>query len=87
MPNFNSATLLGNCVSKPELRHVPSGTAVCSITIAINHKYRDDAGNTKEDTAFVDVTLWGKLAQVCAQYVQIGDPVFYSGSAAHRDLG
>lgn len=79
MPNFNSATVLGNCVQKSELRHVPSGAAVCSITMAINHQYRDDAGKLKEDTTYVDVTLWGKLAEVCAQYVQIGDPIFIQG--------
>jgi single-strand DNA-binding protein len=70
---------MGNCVRDPELRNTSSGTAVCGITIAINHKYTTDSGEKREDSTFVDVTLWGRLAEICGEYVHKGDPVFIQG--------
>jgi single-strand DNA-binding protein len=79
MPNFNSCTLMGNAVRDPELRNTSSGTAVCGITVAINHKYTTDSGEKREDSTFVDVTLWGRLAEICGEYVHKGEPVFIQG--------
>ena len=47
--------------------------------MAINRKYKDDSGQEKQDTAFVDVTVWGRLAEIANEYVHKGDPVFIQG--------
>jgi single-strand DNA-binding protein len=79
MPNYNSVVIVGNAVRDPELRNTSSGTALCNITIAINHKYTTDSGEKREDSTFVDVTLWGRLAEIAGQYLHKGEPVFIQG--------
>src|ERR1700730_13328495 len=79
MPNCNSVTLMGNCTRDPELRQTPGGAKVCEIGLAISHKYTTDDGQKREDTTWVDVTLWSRLAEIAAQYLHKGAPVFIQG--------
>jgi single-strand DNA-binding protein len=79
MPNLNSVHLIGNCTRDPELRYTPNGTAICDIGVAINRSYTSDDGQKREDTTFVDVTLWARVAEIAAQYLKKGAPVFIDG--------
>ncbi|MBI5760053.1 MAG: single-stranded DNA-binding protein [Planctomycetales bacterium] len=80
MSSFNKVILVGNLTRDPELRHIPSGTAVTEIGLAINRYWFDKQSNTrKEETTFVDVTLWGRDAEVAAEYLTKGRSVLIEG--------
>ncbi len=79
MPNLNRVMLMGNLTRDPELRRTPKGTAVCDIGLAINRYYSRDDGQRGEDTTFVDVTLWGRQAEVVAEYCGKGRPLYVEG--------
>ncbi|MCH8970062.1 MAG: single-stranded DNA-binding protein [Planctomycetes bacterium] len=79
MSSFNRVVLVGNLTRDPELRHIPSGTAVTDIGLAINDKRKDSNGNWVEETTFVDVTLWAKTAEVVCQYLKKGSSCLIEG--------
>jgi single-strand DNA-binding protein len=79
MPNLNQVNLIGNCTRDPELRYTPKGTAITDINLAINRSWKDERGQKQEETTFVEVTLWAKVAEVAAEYCHKGDPLFVSG--------
>ena len=76
---FNRVLLIGNLTRDPELRYTPSNTAVADIGLAVNRTYRDASGETQEDVTFVDITVWGRSAENCSQYLSKGSPVFVEG--------
>jgi len=71
--------LAGNLTRDPEVRFTAKGTPVTDIGLAMNRVYSTDAGEKKEETTFVDVTLWGRQAEVAGQYLQKGRSVFIEG--------
>jgi len=80
MASLNKVLLMGNLTRDPELRYIPSGTAVAEFGLAINREYQDKgSGEKKEDVCFVDITVWGKQAEICNQYLTKGRPVFVEG--------
>ena len=79
MSSFNRVILVGNLTRDPELRHIPSGTAVTDIGMAINDKRKDASGNWVEETTFVDVTLWARTAEVACEYLSKGSSVLIEG--------
>jgi len=79
MANLNKVMLIGNLVADPELRYTPKGTAVTDIGMAMNRQWTNDQGQRQEETTFVDVTLWGRQAEVAGQYLSKGRPVFIEG--------
>lgn len=79
MPSFNSVTLMGNLTRTPELRYLPKGTAVARCSLAINRKWRTEAGEEREEVTFVDCDAWGKTAETLAKYCAKGDPLFITG--------
>jgi single-strand DNA-binding protein len=79
MANLNKVMLIGNLTRDPELRYTPKGTAVAEIGMAINRVRTDDQGQRQEDTTFVDVTLWGRQAELAQQYLSKGRPVYIEG--------
>jgi single-strand DNA-binding protein len=79
MASFNRVILLGNLTRDPELRYVPSGTAVTDIGLAVNDRRKSADGQWVEDTTFVDVTLWGRTAEVAGEYLSKGSPVLIEG--------
>jgi single-strand DNA-binding protein len=79
MANLNRVLLIGNLTRDPELRYTPKGTAVTEIGLAINRIYSGEDGEKKEETTFVDVTLWARQAEVASQYLKKGRPVFIEG--------
>ena len=80
MPNYNKCLLMGNLTRDPELKQTPNNQSVAQIGIALNRKYKDRDGNMQEeDTTFVDCEAWGRTAEVMAQYLSKGRPVFVEG--------
>jgi single-strand DNA-binding protein len=79
MPNLNKVMLMGNVTRDPEIKYTPKGTAVTELGIAVNRQYTADNGEKREDTTFVDVTLWGRQAEIAAEYLKKGRPVFIEG--------
>jgi single-strand DNA-binding protein len=76
--NFNKVILLGNLTRDIELRHTQSGQALAKFGMAINRKYSVN-GEQKESTCFVDLTAWGRQAEVLNQYVKKGSQLFVEG--------
>jgi len=79
MGNLNKVMLIGNVTRDPELRYTPKGSAVTEIGMAINRYYNSEDGERREETTFVDVTLWGRQAEVACQYLKRGRPVYIEG--------
>jgi single-strand DNA-binding protein len=79
MANFNKVLLLGNVTRDPEVRYTPKGSAVCDLGLAVNRAYTTDSGEKREEVTFVDVTLWGRTAEVAGEYAKKGRPIFIEG--------
>lgn len=79
MASFNRVILLGNLTRDPELRYIPSGTAVTEIGLAVNDRYKNSSGEWVEEVTFVDVTLWARTAEVATEYLSKGSPVLIEG--------
>lgn len=79
MSNFNKVYLMGNLTRDPELRHTPKGQAVAKLSMAVNRKWRTDAGEDREEVTFVDIDVWGKAAETISQYCKKGRPLFVEG--------
>lgn len=78
MASFNKVLLMGNLTRDPELRYTASGAAVASFGLAVNRKYK--AGDEwKDEVCYVDITVWAKQAENCAEYLHKGSPVFLEG--------
>ncbi len=75
MASFNRVILVGNLTRDPEVRYTPSGTAVCDIGIAVNERRKSSTGEWVEEVVYVDVTLWGRTAEVAGEYLTKGSPV------------
>jgi single-strand DNA-binding protein len=84
MANLNRVFLMGNLTRDPELRYIPSGSAVASFGLAVNRIYRSQDGERKEEVCFVDIVTWGKTAENCANYLTKGRPVFIEGRLQFR---
>lgn len=76
--NLNKVLLMGNLVADPEVRTTPKGTQVCELRLAINRFIGGD-GERREETTFLDVTCWGRTAEVAGQYLGKGRSVFVEG--------
>jgi single-strand DNA-binding protein len=79
MANLNRVIIMGNLTRDPELRYTPKGTAVGEIGIAINRVWNNEQGQRQEETTFVDVTLWGRQAELAQQHLGKGSCVFIEG--------
>ena len=79
MANLNKVMLIGNLTRDPEIKYTPKGSAVADIGLAINRNYTLDSGEKREETIFVDVVLWGRLAELAGQYLKKGRSVFIEG--------
>ena len=78
MANVNKVILIGNLTRDPEVKFTPKGTAVSQISLAINRKYKVGE-EAKEETTFVDVELWGRLAEIAGDYAKKGNPLYIEG--------
>ena len=80
MASFNRVILLGNLTRDPQVRYTPGGTAVSEIGLAVNRTWFDQKTNSRrEEVTFVDVTLWGRQAEVAGEYLSKGRQVLIEG--------
>ena len=79
MASHNEVILVGNLTRDPELRYLQTGTPVCSFGMAMSEKFKGQDGSMREDTCFVDVTFFGRTAEVCNEYLSKGANVFVRG--------
>lgn len=84
MANLNRVMLIGNLTRDPELRYVPSGTAVANFSLAVNRLYTSQSGEKKKETCFTRVVVWGRMAEVCGEYLAKGSAVFVEGRLQSR---
>jgi len=77
--SFNRVILLGNLTRDIEIKYLQSGMAVAEIGIAVNDRRKDQSGQWIEETTFVDVTLWGRTAEVAGEYLGKGSPILVEG--------
>lgn len=82
--SLNKVFIMGNLTRDPELRYVPSGTAVANFTVAVNRVYKDKTGAKKDEVSFIRVVVWGKIAEVCGEYLTKGRPVLVEGRLQSR---
>ena len=83
--NINRVVLVGNLTRDPELRHTPSGTAVCSLRLAVNSRRKDQSGQWVDKPNYFDITVWGQQGESCAQYLSKGRPVAVDGRLEWRE--
>jgi single-strand DNA-binding protein len=79
MANLNKVFLIGNVARDPELRYLQSGVAVLDLRLAVNRRTRSEDGTWGDEATFLDVTVWRKQAEACAEYLSKGRPVFVEG--------
>jgi len=79
MADFNRVILMGRLTRDVELKYTQSGLAVTEIGVAASDRRKNQAGEWIEETVFVDVTLWGRTAEVASEYLSKGSPIFIEG--------
>ncbi len=79
MASYNRVILLGNITRDPELRFIPNGMAVVDIGLAVNDRRKDASGNWFDEPTFVDVTLFGRNAEIVCEYTKKGSPILIEG--------
>ncbi|MBL7158020.1 MAG: single-stranded DNA-binding protein [Candidatus Omnitrophica bacterium] len=82
--SLNKVLLMGNLTRDPELRYIPSGTAVASFDLAVNRVYSSQSGEKKKEVSYIRIVTWGRRAEVCGEYLAKGSPVFVEGRLRSR---
>lgn len=85
MLNLNKVMLVGNLTRDPEIRYLPSNQAVADLRLAVNRRYRTATGEDRDETCFVNVTVWGKQAETCKNYLAKGAPVMVEGRLRYEE--
>lgn len=83
--NINRVVLVGNLTRDPELKHLASGTALCSLRIAVNTRRKDESGQWTDKPNYFDISVWGNQGESCAQYLAKGRPVAIDGRLEWRE--
>lgn len=81
---FNKVVLMGNLTRDVEMRTTPSGQSVGNFSLAVSRSWKDQNGQTQEQTSFINCVAWGKPGEIIAQYVQKGSPLLVSGRLDQR---
>jgi single-strand DNA-binding protein len=79
MASYNRVIMMGNLTRDPQLRYLPSNTAVCEFGLAVNRRWRDRDGNQKEEVCFVDVSAFGRQGETINQYMGKGRAILIEG--------
>ena len=79
MANLNKVQLIGNITRDPEVKYTPNGSAVTDLGLAINRFYTTETGEKREEVTFVDVTLWGRQAEIAGEYCKKGRSIYVEG--------
>lgn len=77
--SYNRVIMLCNLTADPDLRFAPSGSAVTDLRVAMNEKYKNQSGEWVERPIYVDVTVWGRQAETCNEYLSKGRQVLIEG--------
>lgn len=83
MTSFNKVILIGNLTRDPEMRYTPNGTAVATLSLAVNHRFKQ-GDEMREDVCFIDVVVFGRQAESCSQYLSKGGGVIVDGRLTQR---
>lgn len=83
--SLNKATLIGNLTRDVELKETKNGQSVCSFAVATNRSWKSSEGEKQEDVQFHNIVAWGKLAEICGQYLSKGKKVYVEGRLQTRD--
>jgi len=83
--NFNKAIIVGRVIKDPEIRTTPNGQTVASIGVASNRVWNSNTGERQEKTEFHNIVAWGKLAEICGQYLVKGQLVLFEGRIETRN--
>jgi single-strand DNA-binding protein len=84
---FHKVTLVGNLGRDPEMRYTPSGQAVTNLSVATSRRYTDSSGEMRDETVWFRVSVWGKQAEACHQYLKKGRQVFVEGRLVADENG
>lgn len=79
MASYNRVILIGNVTRNPELRYIAKGSAVTDLGLAVNDRVKNAAGQWVEQANFIDVTLWGRTAEIACEYLTKGSQVMIEG--------
>lgn len=82
--NVNKAILVGRLTRDPETRTTPTGQTVATIGLATSHRWSDKSGQKQEKTEFHTIILWGRTAEVAAQYLTKGQEAYFEGRIQTR---
>lgn len=83
--NLNRAMIIGNLTRDPEVKTTTTGQSVCTLGVATNRTWTDAKGQKQEDVEFHSVVVWGKLAEICGQYLSKGRKVYLEGRLKTRE--
>jgi single-strand DNA-binding protein len=83
--DLNRAQLIGNVTRDPEVRTTPTGQNVCSFSVATNAQWTDAQGNKQQRAEFHNIVAWGKLADICRQFLAKGRKVYVEGRMQTRE--
>ena len=83
--NLNKAMIIGNLTRDPELRQTTGGQSVCSLSIATNRSWKNQQGEKQEQVEYHNIVAWGRLGEICAQYLQKGRKAYFDGRLQTRD--
>lgn len=84
MSNLNQCNFIGRLGQDPEIRYMPNGDAVASLSIAISEKWKDKQGQNQESTEWVRITAFRRLAEIIGEYVKKGSLIYVSGKMQTR---
>lgn len=79
MPTLNRVQLIGRLGKDPESKYTPTGKRVCHFSLAVSNRWKDKNGETKEATEWVNIEAWGRLGEVCQEYLKKGSLIFVEG--------
>lgn len=79
MASLNKVIIIGNLTRDPEKRVTPSGMAVVELRLAVNRRYKSNTGEERDEVCYLDVTVWGRTGEACAEYLRKGSSVLVEG--------
>ena len=84
MASINKAMIIGRLGADPELRYTQNNTAVANMSVATSEKYKDSNGDLQENTEWHRIVVWGRLAEICHQYLKKGSLAYFEGPIQTR---
>jgi len=79
MPTLNRVQLIGRLGKDPESKFTPTGKKVTQFRLAVDNRWKDKSGETKESTEWVNIEAWGRLGEICQEYLKKGSLIFLEG--------